>query len=279
MTKTTEKVSRAAQLLAESVNELKTSESYKKALEFKAKFHSYSFANCWLIYNQCPTATIVAGYKKWQELGRQVKQGETSIAIFAPLIRKEKTKDGEEEKRAFNFRTVGVFDVSQTEGEELPELHRPKLLEGDSLQVQILIGSAKFYAKSQGITVISERLEGSTSRYDPKTNRIILAKNLPALHTLKSLAHQLTHALKEQTGFGEEKKLQDKLEAEATAYLTLHEFGLDTSDYTFPLLANWTDDPKDLLQLGERAYQTSKGLTAHLKKLLPRPASELAHAA
>lgn len=279
MTTTPEKVSRAAQVLAESVNDLKNSESYKAALEFRTKFHSYSFANCWLIYNQCPTATLVAGYKKWQEMGRQVKKGETSIAIFAPLIRKEKNKNGEEEKRAFNFRTVGVFDVSQTEGEDLPELHRPKLLEGDSLQTQILIGGAKLYAKSQGISIVSQKLENIMSSYDPKTNKIILSSTLPPLQTLKSLVHQLAHALKAGTSFGEDKKLEDKLEAEATIYLTLHEFGLDTSEYTFPLLANWTDDPKDLLQIGERGYQASRALVAQLKKFLPRPASELAHAA
>jgi antirestriction protein ArdC len=279
MTTTPEKVSRAAQVLAESVNDLKNSESYKAALEFRTKFHSYSFANCWLIYNQCPTATLVAGYKKWQEMGRQVKKGETSIAIFAPLIRKEKNKNGEEEKRAFNFRTVGVFDVSQTEGEDLPELHRPKLLEGDSLQTQIMIGGAKLYAKSQGISIVSQNLENIMSSYDPKTNKIILSSTLPPLHTLKSLVHQLAHALKAGTSFGEDKKLEDKLEAEATAYLTLQEFGLDTSEYTFPLLANWTDDPMELLKIGERGYQASRALVAQLKKFLPRPASELAHAA
>jgi hypothetical protein len=71
---------------------LKNSDDFKRALEFKAQFHHYSFANCWLIYSQCPHATLIAGYRKWQELGRQVKKGEKSIAIFAPLIRKEKVE-------------------------------------------------------------------------------------------------------------------------------------------------------------------------------------------
>lgn len=279
MTTTPEKVSRAAQVLAESVNDLKNSESYKAALEFRARFHSYSFANCWLIYNQCPTATLVAGYKRWQEMGRQVKKGETSIAIFAPLMRKEKSESNDKTRTLFGFRSVGVFDVSQTEGEDLPELHRPKLLEGDSLQTQIMIGGAKLYAKSQGISVVSQNLENIMSSYDPKTNKIILSSSLPPLHTLKSLVHQLAHALKQGTSFGEEKRLEDKLEVEATAYLSLHEFGLDTSEFTFPLLANWTDDPKDLLKIGESAYQTSRALVGQLKKFLPRPASELAHAA
>jgi hypothetical protein len=277
---TTEKTNRAAQLLTDTITSIKNSDDFKRALEFKAQFHHYSFANCFLIYQQCPHATLVAGYRKWQELNRQVKKGEKSIAIFAPLIRKEKVENMNEKiPMVFGFRSVSVFDVSQTEGEKLPQLPRPKMLEGDSLNIQLLIGGAKLYAKSQGISVAVQDLEKGVSYYSLKDNRIVLSPKLPPLHTLKCLVHQLAYATIQGNSFGEEHRINDILEAEATAYLTLQDLGLDTSDYTFPLLETWTDDPHDLLKLGEAAYQTSRQLLSALKKYLPSQHTELARAA
>jgi hypothetical protein len=89
------KTNKAFQLLTESVTELMNSGAYKRALEFRSRFHHYSFGNCWLIYHQCPTATYVAGFRRWLEFGRYVKKGEKGIAILAPM-----TYKGEGELRA-----------------------------------------------------------------------------------------------------------------------------------------------------------------------------------
>jgi hypothetical protein len=114
-----------------SVRELLTSEGWRRWAETRATFHSYSFGNCMLIALQCPQATQVAGFRKWQELGRQVRKGERSIRIMAPMsVKRENAETGETERVPF-FRAVPVFDLGQTDGEPLPEAPR-EAVTGDS---------------------------------------------------------------------------------------------------------------------------------------------------
>ncbi len=108
--------------LASAVDAVRASEAFRAYLELQAKFHRYSFGNTLLIMSQRAGATRVAGYKAWQKLGRQVRAGEKGICIFAPMPWKSKTKvdaNGDPETGIL-FRAVAVFDVSQTDGEELP---------------------------------------------------------------------------------------------------------------------------------------------------------------
>jgi len=100
--------------LKQGISEVKSSEQFKAYLKAMSLFHSYSFANCILIAIQCPNATNVAGYRTWQKLGRQVKRGETGIAIFAPMRVKQKEDDNEEVDYITLFRVVYVFDIGQT---------------------------------------------------------------------------------------------------------------------------------------------------------------------
>src|ERR1700742_3498273 len=105
------------------------SERLLEYLAFQAKFHRYSFNNCLLIAIQKPDATFVAGFQRWKELGRYVRQGEKGIMILAPLVKRSasseaaaKEGDGEESStRVVGFRATYVFDVSQTDGDELPQ--------------------------------------------------------------------------------------------------------------------------------------------------------------
>ena len=110
------KTSKAAKLLAENVARLMNSDTFKAALKFKARFHRYSFNNCFLIQLQCPEATYVAGYKRWQSLSRQVRKGEKAISILAPII-KTVEEEGEAVKRLVGFKTASVF--------EIPQIHYP----------------------------------------------------------------------------------------------------------------------------------------------------------
>src|SRR5690625_4915918 len=105
----------ALERLQTAVFDLLTSDGWIKALRFRAQFHSYSFFNSLLILSQLPTATLVSGYRKWKEMGRQVRKGERGIRILAPMLRKD--PDDEERKVLTGFREVSVFDVSQTDGE------------------------------------------------------------------------------------------------------------------------------------------------------------------
>ena len=109
--------------LEQGVKDVFTSDKYIEYLRFMSKFTSYSFNNTMLIFLQKPDASLVAGYKSWQQKGRQVRKGEKGITILAPCPHKKEveTEDGEKQTISWtSFRAVSVFDVSQTDGEELP---------------------------------------------------------------------------------------------------------------------------------------------------------------
>ena len=119
-------------LVEAACREMLSSEGWRRFAETRATFHRYSFGNCQLIAYQRPDATQVAGFKSWQALGRQVRKGERSIRILAPMSVKERDEQGNEtDERLTFFRAVPVFDVSQTDGEPLPEAPREPIT-GDS---------------------------------------------------------------------------------------------------------------------------------------------------
>jgi len=108
------------------------SETLAAYLSAMARFHNYSFGNIVAIARQRPTATRVAGFGTWKEMGRFVKRGEKGIQILAPMIGyRQKNAEAAQSTDAdgsatpqptlIGFRAVFVFDVAQTEGEDLPE--------------------------------------------------------------------------------------------------------------------------------------------------------------
>jgi antirestriction protein ArdC len=129
-----EKMEKMHESLVAKTDALVTSAGWIEYLNFAAKFRQYSFNNTMLILIQCPTAERVASYKQWAAMGRQVTKGEKALSIFAPMMRKrEDEKTGEEKRYLSGFRLVPVFDVSQTEGDALPEdPSRPTLLDGEA---------------------------------------------------------------------------------------------------------------------------------------------------
>ena len=134
----TDALRKAHDRLRDAVAEIVSGDDWKQMLHVASKFHRYSFNNQLLILCQRPDATRVAGYRKWQEFGRQVRKGEKGIAILAPCKYRTKIEDDSGEETTVQsirgFRVVHVFDVSQTEGESLPDVDslRPKLLEGEA---------------------------------------------------------------------------------------------------------------------------------------------------
>src|SRR3972149_10367448 len=121
--------SRKAEVLArleEAVGQIQDSETFRRYLDVQARFHHYSFGNVALILFQRPDATHVAGYNTWLKLLRYVRRGETGIRIIVPMRKKQREDDPEEEARLF-FGIGNVFDISQTEGEDLPDIEVPEL--------------------------------------------------------------------------------------------------------------------------------------------------------
>ncbi len=262
----TSNTNKAAELLAENVAKLMDASTFKEALKFKSRFYRYSFNNCLLIYLQCPTATYVAGYKTWQQLGRQVRKGEKGIAILAPIVKKLE-ENGQEEKRLVGFKSASVFDVQQTDGEPLPELPRPQRLTGDSEAIQLTIKALETYATDRGFPVRREPLQGNAlGKFSLQSKTITLRDDLEPLQELKTLVHELAHALmhREITPVTMKRHLCE-LEAESCAFLVCHALGLDTSRYSFAYLANWADEPAELLPAAEKASRTADAIVETLR--------------
>lgn len=256
----------ALELLHAGVMKLLESGTWRDALAFRAKFHGYSFNNVWLIYLQCPTATLVAGYKRWQDLGRQVRKGETSLAILAPIKRKLELDTGEEVVKVVGFKTARVFDVSQTDGAPIPSLPRPALLAEDSPLIQTTLVDLHAFANAQGFPIKHvPSLGGALGSFSLSTRQITLCADLPPLQSVKTLVHELAHALMHaHTTPTERARHTLELEAESCAFLVCHALGLDTSRYSFAYLASWTEDPAELLPAAERACRAADTLLAFL---------------
>ena len=249
------KTHRAAELLAANVEKLINGAEYRAALSFRHQLHRYSFRNVWLIYCQNPDASMVAGYRKWQELGRQVRKGEKSLAIFAPMTRKDK-ETGELE--VFGFRSASVFDVSQTEGEPVPEFPAPELLTAARpADHKRMVSAVSIFAALQGFTVSFEPVEGSALGVCHLTEKTIkVSDTLPPLQTFKTLLHEVAHAVI-HVGKTKDAYHLCELEAESVAYLVCDALSLDTSAYSFPYLAQWAEDPQELLGAAQRACKVA----------------------
>src|ERR671932_1243898 len=156
-----ERMSDLMRQLEAGVEASQTSEDFKRYLRTAATFHQYSPNNVLLIRSQRPDATRVAGYKTWQSLGRQVKKGEKAISIFAPRPYRVTTEDeqGQEQTReGLTFRSLPVFDVSQTEGDPIPTMEAPVLTGDDGQQTYVALVA---FATRQGLTVTT---------HDPNTD-------------------------------------------------------------------------------------------------------------
>lgn len=236
-----------ATLLTEGVRSLLDSDTFKKFLEFRRKFYNYSWHNCLLILCQSSEATWVAGYRKWQELGRYVKSGEKGIGILAPLIKKiEDEGSGEKTKTLYGFRVVHVFDISQTEGEELPIPPSPQILYGDDCGV---VARLRAFATREGWQVLDEQPTAKDAHGSCHHNdRVIrLHPDRPPLQRAKTLAHEVAHSRLHGVKDGVQELVEPfvterafkEVEAESVAYVVLTLTGFDTSQYSFPYVAHW----------------------------------------
>lgn len=239
--------------LEQGVKEVFTSDKYIEYLRFMSKFTSYSFNNTMLIFMQKPNASLVAGYKSWQQKGRQVRKGEKGITILAPCPHKKEVEeeDGSTKEVAWTtFRTVKVFDVSQTDGEDLP-----------TGCVQTLTGEVEGFtdlkAKLEEISPVAVSYEeitgGANGFYDLEKKRIAIKEGMSEAQTIKTLIHEISHAILHDNETGEEKgadRNTKEVQAESVAYTVCSMLGLDTSDYSFGYIAGWSSD-KDTKELNK----------------------------
>lgn len=268
-----QKVQEITEKLEQGIKELFESEKYKTYLNTMSKFHNYSFNNTMLIAMQKPDATLVAGFKAWQKnFDRHVKKGEKGIRILAPApykIKEEQEKldpvtgeimldkngmpvTEEVEIKIPAFRVVPVFDVSQTDGKELPDIG-----------VNELSGSVEDYEDfMQALTEVSpvpityEDIEGKAKGYFRTTDhRIAIQEGMSQSQTVKTAIHEVAHAkLHDREQNQDIDAVLDKdrntkeVEAESVAYTVCQHFGIDTSDYSFGYIAGWSSD-RDMKEL------------------------------
>lgn len=227
--------------LEEGIRAMFDSEAFKKYLKTLSKFHHYSVSNTILIAMQRPDATLVAGYSAWKNnFGRQVKKGEQGIKIIAPApFKKQVEVDGEIQEVVIpTFKVVNVFDVSQTEGRELPSIGVNELT-GDVSQYEDFF---KALEQTCPVPIEFEQIRGSAKGYfDPDAQRIAVQESMSQVQTVKTLIHEMAH---QKLHSGEEELTRNvkEVEAEAVAYTVSQHFGIDTSDYSFAYIAGWSKE-------------------------------------
>ena len=226
--------------LRDGVLTLTSSDGWERWLKFCRQFRQYSFHNQVMILSQRPEATWVAGYSSWKRLGRQVRRGECGIRILAPSGRVESPVDDEKEEvlelvRVHSFRVVRVFDVVQTEGTELP---RPLRQIDDGVR-QMELDLLLSRAGEVGFSVEFWELRGDRNGdCSHALRRIRIDRRLPPAQVVKTLAHELAHALLHGGEFSGSRALAE-LEAESVAYVSCRDLGIDSSAYSFGYVASW----------------------------------------
>lgn len=206
------------------------SDKLQSYLTTMGRFHQYSWGNVLLILTQRPDATHVAGFNKWKELGRFVRKGEHGIVILAPVMRRvgdivEQKEDGTEESKPLrqmvNVKPVYVFDVSQTDGKELPEFSK---VAGDPAEN---VSSIKRFIAGKNIEVEYVGNLGGALGIS-SGGKIRCLNGLSPAEEFHTLAHELAHELLHR---GERRQETTKrvreLEAESVAFVVCSAIGLE----------------------------------------------------
>jgi len=236
---------------------IQSSDTFKAYLRTAAKFHQYSYNNVLLIAQQCPEASCIAGYNAWKALGRNVRKGERAIRILAPVTRPvDKTTpteaDAERGRYVVGFRAAPVFDIAQTDGDDLPTIAMPRL---DGEHGADVYAALYGFGVAQGLDVTTHdpytQGDDTRSRYDGyysrREQRIFVKPDAQAQMTrvlIHELAHHLDPLLK-QTPRNERETV-----AEAAAFMVAAHFDLDTSAASFPYIAGWAgaEDGTEILK-------------------------------
>lgn len=251
--------------LEQGVKDVFTSDKYTEYLKFMSNFTNYSFNNIMLILMQKPEASLVAGYKTWQTKGRQVRKGEKGLTILAPCPHRieEEDEDGNKVVKAWtSFRAIKVFDVSQTDGDELPTGCVKALR--DSVN-----GFDELFDKLCKISPVGVNIEhidsGANGFFSTKRKLIVVKEGMSEAQTIKTLIHEISHAILHDREDGEEKDADRRtreVQAESVAYTVCSALGLDTSDYSFGYIAGWSEgkELKELSASMEVIIKTAAGI-------------------
>lgn len=279
------------------VQQVFTSEKYRDYLKFMSRFTDYSARNTLLIAMQKPDATLVAAYGKWKQLGRQVSKGESGIEILAPVTYKTGTveeierpvvdkfgnrqynPDGTEKTEIIQnpvmdiaFKKAYVFDVSQTTGKEIPVPVSDLSGELDSDKMAAILKAL------QRVTSIEIQFAdipgGAKGYYSPADNKIVVQSGMSDAQTLKTAFHECAHKLLHDPDLKsvttKSARNEKEVQAESTAFIVAERMGLDTSEYSFPYIASWSDGRQldQLTNVLDEIQQAAKRMSAAIESEL-----------
>ena len=300
--KPAEKLKEITDRLEQGITELFESERYREYLRVMSKFHNYSFNNTLLIAMQKPDASLVAGFSAWKNnFGRNVMKGQKGIKIIAPSPYKVKQemkkidphtqqpiigKDGKpvtEEKEITipAYKVVSVFDVSQTEGKELPDIAVDELT-GDVERYRDFFAALE---KTSPVPIGFEQIPGSShGYYHLEDKRIAIQEGMSELQTLKTAIHEIAHAKLHDIDLNAPENEQQprvdrrtrEVEAESVAYTVCQHYGLDTSDYSFGYVAGWSSG-RELSEL-KSSLETIRSAAAEIINSIDETLAELSKA-
>ena len=267
-----ERLKEVTDKLEAGIKNLFESERYAAYLQAMSKFHRYSYGNIILILSQYPSASQVAGFRSWKKFGRSVKKGERGIQILAPCPytkweRQDKTDpttqlpvlDGSGQTvqemvavKKQGYKVEYVFDVTQTEGREMPSIHSE--LSGDVKQYDAICAALRDTSPVPiGFGPLPPGVYGSYSHLE---RRITIRPEMSQMQTLKTMIHEVAHSklhalpVENDILIERPKKIRAirELEAESVAYVVCQHFGIDTSEYSFGYIAEWARD-RELVKL------------------------------
>ena len=252
--------------LEQGVAEIFSSDRYQEMLDMFARFPDYSANNSLLILLQKPDAQLCQSYTGWKNMDRYVKKGEKGIKIIAPTpytVQSEVPKldmdgnqiydrDGEpvtetKEYKVMGFKIVNTFDISQTEGKELPSIGVEELsgdVQNYGMMFQALVDVCP-------VPIAFEKIRGGAKGYySLAEDRIAIQEGMSEVQTLKTAIHEMAHQTLHSDMKNNTKQTRNskEVEAESVAYTVCQHYGIDTSDYSFSYVVGWSKD-KDTPEL------------------------------
>lgn len=303
-----EKLAAAHQQIQDYVEQLTSGDDWRQWLDVAARFPRYSPTNQLLIAAQLPTASHVAGFNAWKDLGRWVRKGEKGLTIFAPVkaiigwtkpdgtevhadkpVRKHEVPAEAKPIRAVvAYKPVSVFDVSQTEGKPLPQrpIPDPVSLDGDA-PAGMREGLETLVSENGFRLTHEPSLQGEDGYTDYINKTINLTPGQSDAHAALTLAHEVGHMLlhdptnrspdepRHHRGIGE-------VEAESVAYLVAEHFGYDTRENSFPYITEWAgrNNPADVVRTtAQRVVTTAQHIIDRIDPAETHTDAQLLHRA
>ena len=275
-----------AEHLKEGMKNYLDSEQFRSFLDTMSKFHNYSLNNIHFLKMQNPNVSQVASFNKWKtDFERTVKKGSKALKIWVPYQVKTKISANqnelsfspsenemeEKEVTVTRFKLGNVFDVSQTEGKELPKAINE--LTGSVKDYEDLYRAAKAVSMDNHVSISFEDIkrESANGYYSPDENRIVISKGLKGQeHILKTIFHEMAHSdLHRGTNaqYGDDQYRKQELQAESVAYVVANYFGFDTSSYSFGYLAIWAKDKNGFEDMVEQLQIVQKEAKSLIERM------------